>query len=836
MANLISAADGNFDAIATVWDAVSAGTGAIQQVVTTKSSFSGTTYTYGTAFTGTNLDIIDGLLIHLKRNGTTGTLTIALSEDNGTTDTRNLTINLSDLPADYAWVFIKFGSTLTLDGGTDYKVGMKCSAGSSGVTIGNNGSSNWAHLLRKVSLATAAAGDVLYIAGEITGAGATTARIITMNMLASGITDFGTGTDGTIDNGIEIGSAGTLQYGNSAATNYYLKLSGSLNVWAGGTLNIGTSGAGAIPRDSTAVLEFDPTADGGMGLIAQNLSTVNIQGLSRTSGKNIYYCKLNTDEAANSTSLGVDTDTGWLDNDEIVVASTTRTTTDTEKGTLNGAANASDITVDGFGGAGGGLAVAHLGTAPIQAEIGLLTRNVRIRSATSTLMTYFYAGATATIDIDWAEFYYLGENAANKRGIEIATTTGSFSMQYSSLHDVEDWGLYFISASGNNITVSNNVLYNLNTALASINAIIFSATTGIITFNANLILTPKAANFIQIILFSDVGLTFTNNIIVSATNSTGSILSMNEAALIGTFTGNVIHSGSGVGVSFDSGAWGTLNFTAYRNGGNGMRTNNSNDWKQIILDTCVLFGNTNANIGLGSYYGHLVLKSCTLNGDASFSTTNGMTCSGNGRVDIIDSSFGVTTAHATADLSVAAANLAQITAWNSNFATSTELNNQTSMTYASYFRSHKHDASGTTFKTFYRYGTIQQETTTRHTASGYSWKMTPNNATNKLKLPGPTEYDGFKAAVNSGSLVTITVQVQYDGSYNGNMPRLVLIGGIIGGIASDVTDTAQTSNANNWDQLQVTGTPNEAGVLEFYVDCDGTAGNIYVDDITISQA
>lgn len=167
---------------------------------------------------------------------------------------------------------------------------------------------------------------------------------------------------------------------------------------------------------------------------------------------------------------------------------------------------------------------------------------------------------------------------------------------------------------------------------------------------------------------------------------------------------------------------------------------------------------------------------------------------------------------------------------------STELQNQIAgIPYAGALYSQKHDQSATTFKNLFRFGTVASDTATRHTASGYSWKMTPNNATNKLRLPGPTEFDTFKAAVNASALVTIKAFVYKDASYNGNAPRLVLVGGIIGGIASDVTD-ALTVAAGNWEELEVTGTPNEAGVVEYYVDCDGTAGNIFVDDITVTQA
>ena len=50
----------------------------------------------------------------------------------------------------------------------------------------------------------------------------------------------------------------------------------------------------------------------------------------------------------------------------------------------------------------------HHGTSPIQAEIGLITRNVKIRSTSPTLMSYVYCTALATVTASWAEFYYIG--------------------------------------------------------------------------------------------------------------------------------------------------------------------------------------------------------------------------------------------------------------------------------------------------------------------------------------------------------------------------------------------------------------------------------------------
>jgi hypothetical protein len=139
---------------------------------------------------------------------------------------------------------------------------------------------------------------------------------------------------------------------------------------------------------------------------------------------------------------------------------------------------------------------------------------------------------------------------------------------------------------------------------------------------------------------------------------------------------------------------------------------------------------------------------------------------------------------------------------------------------------------------FFRNGSIFSETTTRHTASGRAWNMDPSTAARKLILPGPTPSDVFKVAVKADEALTISVYVRKNAAYNGNAPRLILLGGVVAGVGSlgtNVTDSL-TVAADTWEELTVTATPTEDGVCEYYLDCDGTAGNVFVDDFDILQA
>lgn len=778
--------------------------------------------------TGTNGKNCIGILLYCKNLTSTGTVTVCLSEDSGTTETKTLAVNATDLPTNPSWVFFKWASVLALDGGTDYAIGVKGSSNANAAFYRDATAANWSHLIVYDDSPAGAptTGDNFYVVGMQTGTAAETTAIITMDETAA--TDYGL---------VHVGNIGTFAYDTTAAHNPYLRLSGSLIVHGDATFTMGTIGD-EIPRDSVAILEFDCASDSQYvfnGLIG---STVTIQGLSRTTGKNVVSCLLNTDEAVNSTSLGVDTDTGWLNNDSIVVASTTRTYNQTEKGLLNGNANAADITVDGFGGAGGGLANAHSGTATTQAEVILLTRNIVIRNVTTSASFYFYVNGTS--DIDWAEFAYCTQFYQAGTGCDT---------RYCSFHDSEGQGVQI--ATG---TFSYNVLYNLNTNRATSQvAFYIPGGTPIVTYNIFLLLNQYGNTDVGALWIAG-NPTFNYNTIAACYTPNGMALNYTSSSTDVTWDNINCHSNNASGLEFGVQSTGTnqriklTNLKCWRNSINGIMiwspaTTFDGGYAPInttfyIEDSSIL-GNATSGIKIGdvSSFQKMVIKNSTISAEASYSQTSGIACGNYTSSDIylVDVDFGTTTAHTQDILLPTVDGMYKIHAWSCNFA-STEVTNQTKIGDSSFIKSQWHDDSSTSFKNYYRNGTIVNDDATRHTASGYSWKMTPNNATYKLIIPGPTEFDTFKAYVTSGTAVTVTAYVLYDGTYNGNMPRLVVVGDLLPGITTDQTDSAASANSNNWDLLSVAaGTPTVSGFIEFYIDCDGTAGNVYVDDIAITQ-
>jgi hypothetical protein len=94
--------------------------------------------------------------------------------------------------------------------------------------------------------------------------------------------------------------------------------------------------------------------------------------------------------------------------------------------------------------------------------------------------------------------------------------------------------------------------------------------------------------------------------------------------------------------------------------------------------------------------------------------------------------------------------------------------------------------------------------------------------------------------VDDGGTITINAYVRKsatgDGAaYNGNQPRLIVRANPVAGITTDTVLDTMTVGTGTWEQLTGTTAAVDAdGALEFYVDCDGTAGWINVDDWTVT--
>jgi hypothetical protein len=810
MANLIAKTTGNWLTAGT-WDVAEAGASSVQ---TTRSASTNTTtsYVYSSAFTVTNADVIDGLLLHVKRVNTTGTVSVSLSEDNGSTATREVTVNASDLPVDQAWVLFKFGSTLTGDGGADYKVGIKGSSAGNATFYRDGTAGNWARLLRTTATSAPSAGDNLYIAGEWTAAATVSAITVTMNETAT--TDHGT---------LDIGKSGTLTYDATAATNYYLRLSGDLNIWDGGTLNIGTV-ATPIPSDSTAKLNLDCGSNVQYGLLVNAGGTFVAQGASKTVSS-----FLAANAAAAATTLTTSTSTGWKSGDEIGFAPTSRTYTEYEKRSLSGDASGTSITV------ASGLTNAHSGTSPTRAELINLTRNVSIFGASASLQSYVTIATLTTVDADYAEFYWMGSATSLKRGIDIATTTTNVAFSYCCFHDfsVASSRGVNIASSATNVAFTSCVSYGMHSE-----HYVMAGGSTTVTFDACIAI-GVANTLVHGFDLQDRA---------PVTNCTAAGISLNGFNFAGglawaTFSGNTAHSNGRHGVRIAAAlltsTYTIATFTGWRNAGSGSGGGIYLDAElpEVVISSPTLFGNDSANINVANHVQKLTITGATMSGDSSFATAGGLNLQTTKifpEVILEDcdlgTASGIKVAHSSADIIFGTSTWAAITCRNTKLSSTTAISNLTGTALArSSVKAQKYAQTAGDHRAFYPQGIVKSDTAIYKTASP-SERMTPSSASVKLQS-GPK-----RKTVASGATATFEYYVRKsvigDGAaYNGNQPRLILRKNVAAGISGDVVlDTATAASDGAWELLTGTSASvTDDAVLEAYVDADGTTGWLNLD-------
>ncbi len=570
------------------------------------------------------------------------------------------------------------------------------------------------------------------------------------------------------------------------------------------------------------------------GAVGGGVGTSTGSGAFTSGGtwQRLAYSRMTADKAAAATTVSVLSTAGWVAGDELCVASTTRTAADCEKKTILTVDSATQVTLTA------GLTNAHSGTIPTRAEVGNLTRNVKIRGISASLQGYCFFQTTATVAIANVEFLQLGSATAGKRGIDAQATTGSNTLTYCSFHDyavTSSVGVFInVGTSANNITVSNGVFYNISSNNFSVGTAV-TASPGWI-FDANLfILTAGSSQ--NLVALSDVGGTFTNNTMIGAT---GLGLIMTESgATIGTFSGNTCHSNAVQGVSvagFVIG--GTISNTLlWRNSAAGILFQSGCNSLTIANPTA--FGNASRNFQFATC-DNILITTPTSSGDTTFATASGFECSSattNSQIVFEGGTFGVVsgilTAHATGDVTYGSTGIqGNFTLRNVTLASTTQVSTPNLMSVDSFVRAQRLGGTAGSHKTWTRYGNISVDTTI-FDVTPQSVRLTPNNASFKLATDGGSvdQNGAFFVPVASGGTVTVSVRVRKsvvgDGTaYNGNLPRLILRKNVAAGIAADVVlATATAASVGAWETITgTTAAVTENDVLAFVVDCDGTTG------------
>ena len=153
--------------------------------------------------------------------------------------------------------------------------------------------------------------------------------------------------------------------------------------------------------------------------------------------------------------------------------------------------------------------------------------------------------------------------------------------------------------------------------------------------------------------------------------------------------------------------------------------------------------------------------------------------------------------------------------------------------------SQNHDNTADNHVIFTENGKISSETTIRNTASGLSWKLQPTNTARDQY--NPLDFSLAKVAVSANSLVSIACSMRRDNT--GLAMQLVVPGtntsggNLLGGIPAAGVIGSMTAAADTWENVSVSFTPTETGVVEVFAYAyGGTTYTGYVDDLTITQA
>lgn len=820
MSTLVAASNINFTSASwLVCDPTS-----LNDTETTGTTSLSTSYQESTAFTPGAI-VVCGVMIKIASRAAgspSNTITVRLAQAGADVAGTVTTMNVSDIDVcsntaitgnEGGWYFFKFNvagtpTAVTLSAATAYTLSIKMSATTTGVNCYSLATNNWARFLVTTTTAAPASGDRLAITGDNLSAGVKNSYTVTMDNTAA--TSFGT----TATQAFTINKGGTLQWGTSASTAYQLKVKGVMRVFSGGTYTRGTAGT-PMPSTSTAVHTFDATGAVDSGLEVANGGTLNDWGATKTP-----FTLMTADKAATNTVIsGLTSTSGWVAGDVMAFESTTITAGQAESKTTLSIDSSTQVTLTA------GLTNAHSGTAPTQARCANLTRNNRYIGASATLVGYLFFATTATVTMQYVEVTAVGNSTTNKRGIDILTTTASITINGCSIHDNTQATAIGINIASNinNVTITNNVIYNINAC----GFVLGSTVNTSYLIDTNLIFNIQSGSSQGCMSIGDLGGVITNNICSSATAfAAGIAITSND--IPGTFSGNVVHScangGFGITGAIPSGTLGSM--TSWRNTGAGLSMANISS--EVVIDTYTCFGNTTFGATFGGI-GVITMNNSVFNAGVTQLQPVGLTFA-NGMVVMKgnNNSFGATTTHATADISVSSLCSAQVAFTNTLFSSGTEIATQTNLSFSSYIGSQKHDQTAGLHKMWRKNGTMVIDTVITDTTP--SLRMTPNTAAAKFQTLT------FKAAVASGNAVTASIKVREsvvgDGTaYNGNRIRLFVKANVALGINSDtllVTATGASSGAFeliSGTTAAVTGD----GVLEFYLDCDGTTGWVNID-------
>lgn len=145
--------------------------------------------------------------------------------------------------------------------------------------------------------------------------------------------------------------------------------------------------------------------------------------------------------------------------------------------------------------------------------------------------------------------------------------------------------------------------------------------------------------------------------------------------------------------------------------------------------------------------------------------------------------------------------------------------------------SQNHDGTEGYCKILYSGGQITSQNTTRHTASGIAWTLSPTHSTRGSSLR-PLQLKVATVWCVANNTYNISAWIQRDNAEIAG--RLFIRGGQLVGIPTDVYSSV--SAVGSWEEVTLPAiTPTANGPIDIYCQAyGGTTRNVYIDDISIT--
>ena len=837
MAKLASITSGDFTSSST-WGVINeqsfqaGGLGGLSYSVSTTPTSLGT-FSPATTVTATHVGF------RLLGTGPTGTLTFDIfnvtagAQVAGTSVTINKSaLNFNSANGIASWYLVKIPTPPSLSSGTNYAIRVSHSAGASATNIyaiSNTVASTTHRFIVTSTTQAPASTDDLWVVSERTTGSTVNEITVTMDNTTSATT-FGSATANY--GGINLNTNSYFNYGTSESTNYYLRING--NIWnsAGSSLNIGTS-ATTIPASSTAVLEFSGASQG----LVQNgtanpvsfgtyVSSISIRGENPT----YPYALLAADAAVSATSITTNIETGWKSGNQVVLAGTGSVATGQDLRTLSTDAVGTTLTVTS------GLTNAHGGSGDVIGEIINLTRNVKIRNS-SVSQGIFNVGASL-VDIQGTEI--------SRMGILTLSGVARKTFRYNSFYNSTQMN---VTATGP-INIDYNCFYNCSyflvgpvgstTTASTVNFNYFSLATGASSGVAgNININPRFTDFIG---------NRASGLAATVSSVFGSIVFYNPAATFldklsnGVVSACTVHSSNAGFGTFTLSSLDVYDCNAWRIGGN-VAGFSIYTLQGFRMYNCNFYGNLSTAYG-SVYISNAIgveLYNCNMRGGTTIVSTRGMVLNTQLDAKLKNCTFGTGQTNSVADVVINVNTFdKRVLFENCVLNSATKFSTLTNLISNEFVKLQRYQQTNNNHYIYTRAGNASQYDSVIYKTGTASTRLIPLSTTFKHKSPVKI------IPISSGSTATVSVWVRKSSvsdasgvNYNGAQPRLIL--GYSPSVFNYTGQTDQvlatmTAAVGTWEQLTATipYTAYSTGGFDIYVDCDGTAGWINVDDWSVS--